>query len=118
MGENYLDGDDLFGLVILFESFINSDGNIFVIVGGVDDGVLLWILDSIGQLIMCDVCGDDEFKVGDLIGGIQIGLNDFVVVIFVEVDGMIYVFVGGNDDDIVVFEVIGDLFNFDLWLVG
>ena len=117
-GENYLDGDDPFGSATLLESFTNSDGNTFVIAGGADDGVSLWTLDSTGQLTMRDARGDDEFKAGDLIGGTQTGLNDPAAATFAEVDGTTYVFVGGNDDDIVVFEVIGDPSDFDLRLVG
>lgn len=47
MSENYLNGNLLWSILV-FESFIDSFGNMFVIVGGLENGVLFWILNGSG----------------------------------------------------------------------
>lgn len=117
----------------LLESFTDSNGNTFVIAGGVDDGISLWTLNGTGQLTFQNARGDGQAGAGetdpqgndlgrDLIAPDTTGLADVDAGAFAEINGQVYLFVGGVDNDINAFRVDPDTVNndgtFDLTLVG
>nr|WP_228028727.1 Hint domain-containing protein [Donghicola mangrovi] len=112
----------------LLESFTNSSGQTFVITGGSENGIALWTLDSNGQLTIQDARADDAAGAGDtnpagealtrdLISPTETGLWHVSAGAFAEIDGQTYLFVGGTDDDVVIFRVDGTT-SYDLTLVG
>lgn len=112
----------------LLESFTNSSGQTFVITGGSENGIALWTLNSAGQLTLQDARADDAAGAGDtnpagealtrdLIAPNETGLWNVSAGSFAEIDGKTYLFVGGTDDDVVIFRVDGTS-SYDLTLVG
>ncbi|MEC9198362.1 MAG: Hint domain-containing protein [Pseudomonadota bacterium] len=112
----------------LLESFTNSSGQTFVISGGSENGIALWTLNSSGQLTLQDARADDAAGAGDtnpageslsrdLIAPNETGLWNVSAGAFGEIDGKTYLFVGGTDDDVVIFRVDGTT-SYDLTLVG
>ncbi len=131
-GENYLNNGDAQGPSLL-ESFTNSSGETFVIAGGDNDGISLWTLSGTGQLTFQNARGDDQAGAAetdpqgnnlsrDLISPSQTGLWNVDAGTFAEIGGVTYLFVGGGDDDVVIFRVDADTVNndgtYDLTLVG
>ncbi len=125
--ENFL-GNSGQSSVSLLESFTNSSGQTFVIAGGSDNGISLWTLNSSGQLTIQDARADDaagaletnpqgEFLTNDLIAPSETGLWGVSAGAFAEIDGATYAFVGGTDDDVVIFRIDGSG-PYDLVLVG
>jgi Ca2+-binding RTX toxin-like protein len=131
-GENYLNNGDPTDASVL-ETFTDSNGNTFVVAGGDENGISLWTLDGTGALNFQNARGDDQAGAGesdpqgndlggDLIAPAQTGLFDVDAGTFAEINGEVYLFVGGVDDDVVAFRVDPDTANtdgtFDLTLVG
>ncbi|WP_416883539.1 Hint domain-containing protein [Marivita sp.] len=131
-GENFLNNNSPTEASLL-ESFTDSNGTTFVIAGGADDGISLWTLNSAGQLTFQNAREDDAAGAADtdpqgnglgrdLINPATTGLFDVDAGTFAEIDGRVYLFVGGVDDDVVIFRVDPDTTNndgtFDLTLVG
>lgn len=125
--ENFL-GESGQSSVSLLESFTNSSGQTFVITGGSENGIALWTLDAAGQLTIQDARADDaagpldtnplgEALTNDLIDPSFTGLWGVSAGAFAEIDGATYAFVGGTDDDVVIFRIDGSG-PYDLVLVG
>src|SRR6056297_1916942 len=117
----------------LLESFTDSTGTTFVIAGGAENGISLWTLNASGQLTFQNARGDGQFGAGDtdpqgndlgrdLASPTTTGLFNVDAGTFGELDGQLYLFVGGLDNDVVMFRVDPDTVNndgtYDLTLVG
>lgn len=132
-GETYLaGGDTTHGLI---EGYTAADGRVFVIAAGNEAGISLYTLDPNGQFTFQNARGDDQNGAtetdpqGNTLGrdlvspsGSQTGLNGVDAAAFGEIDGKVYLFVGGDDDDIDIFRIDSDTANADgtwnLTLVG
>ncbi|WP_232489135.1 Hint domain-containing protein [Rhodobacter amnigenus] len=130
--ENFLQGSDTtHGLV---EGYTTADGRTFVVAAGNEQGLSLYTLDSGGQFTFQNARGDDRNgptetdPQGNTLGrdifspsGSQTGLNGVDAAVFGEIDGKLYLFVGGDDDDVTIFRVDPDSRGdgtFDLTLAG
>ena len=130
-GENFLNNGFDTGSSLL-ESFTDSSGNTFVIAGGEEDGISLWTLNGSGQLTFQNARADGAAGAGDtdpegndlgrdVVVPATMGLSNVDAGAFAEIDGQVYLFVGGADDDIDVFRLDDDTLadgTFDLTLVG
>ncbi len=133
IGKNFLDAGLGSGASFV-ESHVDGAGNGFVLVGGSEDGVSLFSVDSAGNLSFENARGDDAAGSGDtdtdgndlgrdlfVPAGGQTGLNNPAAGVFGEIGGATYAFVGGGDEDVVIFRIDPDAASdgtFDLTLVG
>lgn len=130
-GENYLNNGNPTDASLL-ETFTDSRGNTFVVAGGSENGLSLWTMNASGGLSFQNARGDDQAggydrdPQGNLLSRDEIspsgtGLWGVDAGAFAEIDGEVYLFVGGRDNAIVTFRVDNDVRNdgtFDLTLVG
>ena len=114
------------------EAFTDSSGNGYVLAGSAEDGISLFSIDGTGTLTFQNARGDDMAGTGetdpegndlgrDLIAPVETGLANVDAAAFAEIDGQVYVFVGGADADVSVFRIDPDAAadgTFDLTLVG